>query len=137
MPSAFITKTVWVASNSATPHQMAAIQNHRGDSERVTATGMFRIVLHHAARLGNNAANRRSAAAGAMEQSRVAARYFPHDQQNQGSTTCYYPAGVRSRFQPVLIAIELEAIKLKSIRSESVEVRSGIHQRRSAEIPRK
>src|ERR1700692_1876641 len=71
MPSAFITKTVWVASNSATPHQMAAIQNHLGDSERVTATGMFRIVLHHTARLGNNAANRRSAAGAAMEPSRL------------------------------------------------------------------
>ena len=50
---------------------MAAIQNHLGDSERVTATGMFRIVLHHTARLGNNAANRRSAAGAAMEQSRL------------------------------------------------------------------
>src|ERR1700691_1039685 len=98
MPSAFITKTVCVASNSATPHQMAAIQNHRGDSERVAAVGIFAIVLHQTARWANNAANRRTAAAGAMEQSRVAARYFPHDQQNQDSTTCYCSGGVRSRF---------------------------------------
>src|ERR1700693_38123 len=110
MPSAFITKTVWVASNSATPDQMAAIQNHRGDSERVAAVGIFEIVLHDTARWVNNAANRRSAAAGAVEQSRAAARYFPHDQQNQDSTTCYYPGGVRSRFQPVLLAIEFEPI---------------------------
>src|SRR5215472_9543187 len=37
MPSARITKTFWVASKRATPPQMAAIQNHRGESEWMLA----------------------------------------------------------------------------------------------------
>src|SRR5215469_542312 len=40
MPSARITKTFWVASKRATPPQMAAIQNHRGDPEWMLASSI-------------------------------------------------------------------------------------------------
>src|SRR5215471_7822755 len=42
MPSARIAKTFWVASKRAIPPQMAAIQNHRGESECVRASSITR-----------------------------------------------------------------------------------------------
>src|SRR5580700_8743751 len=58
MPSARITKTVCVASNNPMPAQMAAIQNHRGESKSLRGVPMVRIVFYDSARVVGKAANR-------------------------------------------------------------------------------
>src|SRR5215470_13934838 len=81
MPSARITKTVWVASNNPMPSQTADIQYHRGDSNLCEPASILRNRTAWVGKWVKNAAKRRIHAADGVAFGGRFRHNTPHDQQ--------------------------------------------------------